>query len=121
MAKISDAVKTRFMNEIKEFLEKNGNDVLKVKSGTYSIPWVEGDEEGYLNITFSVPKGSRDGSSLYDGYEEAQNYELETKEKEERKAERERKKREKIERDKKAREEAKRKKEEREPEEKKEG
>ena len=57
--KISDTVKEQFMETVKNLLEANGEEVLKVKSGTYSIPWARGEEEGYINITFSIPKGER--------------------------------------------------------------
>ena len=112
MAKNSEIVKTDFMGKVRQFLEDNGEVVLQVKSGTFSIPWAMGNDEGYLNLTFSIPKGSRDGD-LYDGYEEAENYRLESEAKAKAKAEREEKKRKKIERDRVAREKAKAKKEER--------
>ena len=50
--KITDSIKISFMTKVKELLESNGEEVLQVKSGTYSIPWAEGEEEGYINITF---------------------------------------------------------------------
>lgn len=115
MAKNSEIVKTDFMGKVRQFLEDNGEVVLQVKSGTFSIPWALDGDEGYLNLTFSIPKGSRDGD-LYDGYEEAENYRLESEAKAKAKAEREEKKRKKIERDRLAREKAKAKKEGRENE-----
>ena len=115
MAKKSEIVKMDFMRKVKEFLESEGEVVLQVKSGTFSIPWALDGDEGYLNLTFSIPKGSRDGD-LYDGYEEAENYRLESEAKAKAKAEREEKKRKKIERDRLAREKAKAKKEGRENE-----
>ena len=63
------------------FLEE----VLQVKSGTYSIPWAEGEEEGYINITFSIPKGERGGDG-YDGHSEAENYLIECEQKKRKKA-----------------------------------
>lgn len=114
MAKKSEVVKIDFMRKVKEFLENEGETVLKVKSGTFSIPWALDGDEGYLNLTFSIPKGSREDGIPYDGYDEAENYRLVTEEKEKAKAEREEKKRKKIEKDKLARERAKAKREERE-------
>ena len=80
MAKVrnSELVKANFMAQVKAFLEEKGEEVLQVKSGTFSIPWALGEDEGYLNLTFSIPKGSRDGEG-YDGHTEAQNFELEQK------------------------------------------
>ena len=106
MAKNSEIVKIDFMGKVRQFLEDNGEVVLQVKSGTFSIPWAMGNDEGYLNLTFSIPKGTREGD-LYDGYEEAENYRLESEAKAKAKAEREEKKRKKIERDRLAREKAK--------------
>ena len=109
MAKNSEIVKIDFMGKVRQFLEDNGEVVLQVKSGTFSIPWAMGNDEGYLNLTFSIPKGTREGD-LYDGYEEAENYRLESEAKAKAKAEREEKKRKKIEKDRLAREKAKAKK-----------
>ena len=110
MAKKSEIVKMDFMRKVKEFLENEGETVLQVKSGTFSIPWALDGDEGYLNLTFSIPKGSREDGIPYDGYDEAENYRLVTEEKEKAKAEREEKKRKKIEKDRLAREKAKAKK-----------
>ena len=114
MAKKSEIVKMDFIRKVKEFLESEGEVVLQVKSGTFSIPWALDGDEGYLNLTFSIPKGSREDGIPYDGYDEAENYRLVTEEKEKAKAEREEKKRKKIEKDKLARERAKAKREEKE-------
>lgn len=94
----SELVKANFMAQVKAFLEEKGEEVLQVKSGTFSIPWALGEDEGYLNLTFSIPKGARDGEG-YDGHTEAQNFELEQKIKLEEKAKREAAKAKKIARD----------------------
>ena len=77
-SKIETEIREEFMSAVRELFEGKGEDVLQVKSGTISIPWVRGDDEGYLNIAFSIPKGERDKENKcyipYDGYEEAQNY-----------------------------------------------
>ena len=105
MTKKSEVVKMDFMQKVKNFLESEGETVLQIKSGTFSIPWALDDDEGYLNLTFSVPKGTRDGD-LFDG--------LESEAKAKAKAEREEKKQKKMEKDRLAREKAKAKKTERE-------
>ena len=119
-SKIETEIREEFMAAVRELFEGKGEDVLQVKSGTISIPWARGDDEGYLNIAFSVPKGERDKENKcyipYDGYEEAQNYAQETEAKRAKKAETAKKKAEKIARDEKNRAEAKRKREEREKE-----
>lgn len=92
---VKDEIKIEFMEAVKAFLEKRGEEVLLVKSGTYSIPWVSDEDEGYINITFSIPTGQRGGEG-YDGHSEAENYKFECEEKtrkaEERKAKAEAKK-----------------------------
>lgn len=119
-SKVETEIREEFMSAVRELFESKGEDVLQVKSGTISIPWVRGEDEGYLNIAFSIPKGERDKENKcyipYDGYEEAQNYAQETKAKRAKKAETAKKKAEKIARDEKNRAEAKRKREEREKE-----
>lgn len=112
-SKIETEIREEFMSAVRELFEGKGEDVLQVKSGTISIPWARGDDEGYLNIAFSIPKGERDKENKcyipYDGYEEAQNYAQETEAKRAKKAETAKKKAEKIARDEKNRAEAKRK------------
>lgn len=119
-SKIETEIREEFMSAVRELFEGKGEDVLQVKSGTISIPWARGDDEGYLNIAFSIPKGEHDKENKcyipYDGYEEAQNYAQETEAKRAKKAETAKKKAEKIARDEKNRAEAKRKREEREKE-----
>ena len=119
-SKVETEIREEFMSAVRELFENKGEDVLQVKSGTISIPWARGDDEGYLNIAFSIPKGERDKENKcyipYDGYEEAQNYAQETEAKRAKKAETAKKKAEKIARDEKNRAEAKRKREEREKE-----
>lgn len=119
-SKVETEIREEFMSAVRELFEGKGEDVLQVKSGTFSIPWARGDDEGYLNIAFSIPKGERDKENKcyipYDGYEEAQNYAQETEAKRAKKAETAKKKAEKIARDEKNRAEAKRKREEREKE-----
>lgn len=119
-SKIETEIREEFMSAVRELFEGKGEDVLQVKSGTISIPWARGDDEGYLNIAFSIPKGERDKENKcyipYDGYEEAQNYAQETEAKRAKKAETAKKKAEKIARDEKNRAEARRKREERERE-----
>lgn len=117
-SKVETEIREEFMSAVRELFESKGEDVLQVKSGTISIPWARGDDEGYLNIAFSIPKGERDKENKcyipYDGYEEAQNYAQETEAKRAKKAETAKKKAEKIARDEKNRAEAKLKREERE-------
>jgi hypothetical protein len=89
MSKATDIIKANFMAQVKDFMEQNGEEVLLVKSGTFSIPFVDEEtgEEGYINLTFSIPKGERGGDG-YDGHAEAENYKFECEEKAAKAAER---------------------------------
>lgn len=72
MSKVSNTIKEFFLEAITKFLQDNGEEVLQVKSGTISLPWAKDGEEGYINITVSVPKGSKD--EPYNGHEESVDY-----------------------------------------------
>lgn len=102
MATKFDRVRQNLMDEIESLL-KDWYDVLHTGSQELCIPIVgEDDEEGYLVITFKVPKGSRDGEA-YDGYAMAEEYQLKYEAKLRKAEEAAKKKAEKIERDKKMR------------------
>lgn len=99
-----DGVRSTIMDAIKSYLEASDYEVLRTGSQELCIPIVgDEQEEGYLVLTFKVPKGSRDGDA-YDGYEMAQEYADKVKADAEKKAAAAKKKAEKIARDKAARE-----------------
>ena len=66
------------------FAETFDEEVLRVKSNEIAIPVVgcEGNED-FIVITVKVPTGANKGLEPYDGYAEAESYELKLKEKEE--------------------------------------
>ena len=82
MAKKTDKIRNAFMAKVKALFESEGEEVLQVKSNTFSIPWTtdEGDE-GYVNICFSIPTGARDDKEGYKGHDIAQNYAFECEQK----------------------------------------
>lgn len=109
MGKIStiDRNKKRmeYYNLIKNFLEKNGEDIDFCAKGDtntaiINFPTVINGEDAWIEIMVSVPT-----KADYDGYEQREAYAIKTAEKEEKKKEAEEKKKKKIERDKKVREE----------------
>ncbi len=105
MAKEFDAIRTQFMGAVRSMFEASKYDVLQTGSQELCIPVVNEDkEEGYIVLTFKVPKGSRDGDP-YNGYDVAQDYAFHCAEKERKAKESAEKKAKKIERDKKMREE----------------
>ena len=107
MANKFDEIRNAIMATVEEALADRWDDVDILHTGSQEIclPILGKDnEEGYLVITFKVPKGSRDGDA-YDGYAVAEEYKMKCEAKAQKEAEALRKKNEKIERDRKAREE----------------
>lgn len=106
-----DEIRNKVMEAVSETLanpyDKFGYDVLETGSNELCVPIVNTDgEEGYLVITFKIPKGSRDGEP-YDGYAVAEDYKMKVKQKEADAKKRAEAKAKKIERDKKIRAEKK--------------
>lgn len=99
-----DNKRKEIMESVKGLLNDNQYDVLLTGSNEIAIPIVgEDNEEGYLVITFKIPKGSRDGEE-YNGYYAANDYAHKVAEKLEKEKIKEKKKAEKIARDKAKRE-----------------
>lgn len=102
MATKFDKTRANVMDAV-EGLLGDWYDVLHTGSQELCVPIVgEDNEEGYLVVTFKVPKGSRDGDA-YDGYAMAEEYRLKCEAKARKAEEAAKKKAEKIERDKKMR------------------
>ena len=85
--------------------EHIGDEVLRVKSNEVAIPVVgcEGNED-FIVITVKVPTGANKGTEPYDGYSEAESYEMKLKEKELKAKKKAEEKEKKIKRDKERRE-----------------
>jgi hypothetical protein len=78
---LHEALRKKYMEAVKAFLEANGDEVLTTNSNEFALPCV--DEEGndeFIVLTFKVPTGSRDGEA-YDGYGEADSFAMKTAEK----------------------------------------
>lgn len=77
-----EIIRSQFLELVTEFLATHGEEILRVKSNEVAIPVVgcEGNED-FLVITFKVPTGANKGTEPYDGYAEAESYELHEKEK----------------------------------------
>lgn len=77
-----EMIRTQFLDMVTEFLTSKGEEVLRVKSNEIAVPVVGcEDNEDFLVITFKVPTGANKGREPYDGYSEAESYELKLKEK----------------------------------------
>ena len=77
-----EIIRTQFLDMVTEFLTSKGEEILRVKSNEIAIPVVGcEDNEDFLVVTFKVPTGANKGTEPYDGYSEAESYELKQKEK----------------------------------------
>lgn len=95
----NEALRAQYVELLTKLLGEGGEEVLRVKSNEIAIPCVDKDgEDNYVVITIKVPTGSRDGDP-YDGYGEAQSYEMSVKQKAEKAAIEAEKKAKKIARD----------------------
>lgn len=106
---LNNNIKAKYIEEITNFLEQKGEEVLKTNNNEICLPCV--DEEGnekFLQIVFKIPKGQFYGKGEpFDGYEAAENYKIEQEQNRKKQLEKEEQKKKKIERDKKIRAEAK--------------
>lgn len=98
--KVGEATRADVMEIVKRALTEAGYDVLKVASGSFGVPAVEGEEETAIKIVFQIPKGERGGAG-YDVYEDAQAYEFKCAEAEKKRQKRAEEKAKKIEKSKK--------------------
>lgn len=77
-----EMIRTQYLDMVTEFLTSKGEEILRVKSNEIAVPVVGcEDNEDFLVITFKVPTGANKGREPYDGYSEAESYELHLKEK----------------------------------------
>lgn len=109
--KLQETLRNQFLQNIKEYLENSGEDVLVTGSNELAIPTTDSEKnEQWVVIKVSIPTGSRDGSP-YDGFVMAQEYIQKLTEKAEKAEKAKADKAKKIEHDKKMREIAKEKRE----------
>ena len=72
---LHEGIRARFIAMVKEYLESQGEEVLRTKSNEIAIPTLDEDgNEEFIVITFKVPTGSRDDGEAYDGYGVAEQY-----------------------------------------------
>ena len=99
----ANAIRARIIRALDDYFDKCGEDVGMIASNSFNFPIVAEDgEEGWVEVVVKVPKGTKDEE--YDGYGRREQYELDLKEKAEKKAEAEKKKAAKIAKDKARRE-----------------
>lgn len=101
---VTDTLRARYMEMVKEVFDKAGEEVLVTGSNEYAVPCVDSEgNDQFMVVTFKIPTGSHDGDP-YDGYAMAQEYEMKCAEKAEKAKAAAEKKAKKIEADRKARE-----------------
>ena len=95
-----EMLRTKYLDMLVELLAYNNEEVLRVKSNEIAVPVVgcEGNED-FIVITVKVPTGANKGTEPYDGYSEAESYELKKKEKAEKAKANAEKKARKVQRD----------------------
>ena len=96
-----EMLREEYLGKIYDYFKVTENDeVLQVKSNEIAIPVVgcEGNED-FIVITVKVPTGANKGMEPYDGYSEAEDYQMKLDEKARKKAEAEEKKAKKMKRD----------------------
>lgn len=75
-----EIIRNEFLKIVSDYLTYSGQEVLRVKSNEIAIPVVGcEDNEDFLVITFKVPTGANKGLEPYDGYAEAEDYEMKLK------------------------------------------
>lgn len=85
---LDEEIKVRFLTGVSEHLEQMGEEVLRVKSNEIALPVLDSEgEERWIVLTFKVPIGER-GGDPYDGYVEAESYQMSVARKAEKQAER---------------------------------
>ena len=69
-------LRQKYLTQLVEFYENLDEDVQRTKSNQIAFPVLdELDNEKWIVITITVPKGSRDGDE-YDGYSIAEEYQM---------------------------------------------
>lgn len=76
-----EILRNEYLNKLIDFF-KDDEEVLRVKSNEIALPVVGcEDNEDFIVITVKVPTGANKGTEPYDGYSEAESYEMKLKEK----------------------------------------
>ena len=111
-AQLETALRNKYLSFVSEVISKEmGTDVLPVSASELAIPCLDDENnEKFVLIKISIPRGTRNGQGgydPYDGYAVAEDYALDLEEKAQKKADAEAKKQKKIAADEKKRAEKK--------------
>lgn len=99
----ANTLRTTTAELLMNFFKDREEDCGMIASNTFNFPVVTEDgEEGWIEVTVKVPKGTKDEE--YDGYSRREQYQIEQREKAEKKAKAKEAKEKKIKKDKERRE-----------------
>lgn len=70
----TNAIRGEFVRLFSDFLAERGEDVQQVKSNKIAFPCERDGIEFYVEITVSIPKGTKD--EAYNAYERAESYRI---------------------------------------------
>ena len=80
-ATLENEIRTNFITAISDFITKTfETDVLPISASELTIPVTDSENnEKFVNIKISIPRGTRNGSGYdpYDGYAAAEDYKAE--------------------------------------------
>ncbi len=87
VTEIKNAMRASILNDLRDYLESKGNDVLTISNTEICFPIVlEDSTEAFSTVKVSIPKGSK--NEAFDGYVAAENFRIDTERKMKEKAER---------------------------------
>ena len=84
---LANKARAALIADIQSFLENRGEDVGMIASNIVNFPIVIDGEEGWIEVTVKVPKGTKDEE--YDGYGRREDYRISLEDKAEKAEKRE--------------------------------
>ena len=84
---LANQIRAQYVNALLAYLQSLGEDVGMTASNVINLPIVYDGEEGWVEISVKVPKGTKDEE--YDGYGRREDYRISQEEKAEKTAKRE--------------------------------
>ena len=80
--KVNDKKRSEVITQLIEFFKNQEEDILQTASNKIAFPFVNAlESDEWVEITVSIPLGSRKNNEVFDGYEQAEQYQQKEKEK----------------------------------------
>ena len=74
---LRNEVKAYYINALMSFLSENGEECLRTKDAEFCFPVTDAEgNEDFVKITVAIPTGANKGMDPYDGYGEAEDYQM---------------------------------------------